>query len=103
MEFRRVLFRSVQDFNNDQITDLATANSSDKNVSVLLGTGDGTLGTANTFKVGAGEEARAGADFDGDGNADRVVTDENKSVYISSGNGDGPFAPPTTISLAPQP
>src|SRR5205085_8107352 len=45
---------AVQDFNNDGIADIASANENDKNVSVFLGNGDGTFGTAHTFSVGAG-------------------------------------------------
>jgi hypothetical protein len=94
---------AVQDLNNDHIADIATANSNDGNVSVLLGTGDGTFGAANSFKVGAGAEAIASADLNGDGNADLVVTDGINSAYVSFGNGDGTFAPATRISLATQP
>ncbi len=93
----------VQDFNNDQVADIATANFNDDNVSVLLGAGDGTFGAANSFKFGAGAEAIASADLNGDGNADLVVTDGIKSVDISLGNGDGTFATATAISLATQP
>ena len=93
----------VQDFNNDQIADLATANSNDNNVSVLLGTGDGTFGSANTFAVGAGAEALASTDLNHDGNADLVVTDGIRSAYVSLGNGDGTFAPATAINLTTQP
>lgn len=94
----------VQDFNNDQVPDLATAaDSSNNNVSVLLGEGDGTFAAANTFKVGSGAEAIASADFNRDGNADLVVTDGNKSANISLGNGDGTFVLATAIPLATQP
>ncbi len=93
----------VQDFNGDHIADMATANPNGHNFSVLLGQGDGTFGSANTFAVGAGAEAVASADLNGDGKADLVVTDGIKSAYISLGNGDGTFASATAISLATQP
>ena len=93
----------VADFNNDQIADIATANLNDGNVSLLLGTGDGGFAAANTFKVGSGAAAIASADLNGDGNADLVVTDGDKSVNVSLGNGDGSFGPATGFSLATQP
>src|SRR5436305_10828759 len=63
----------VQDFNNDGIADIVTANSSDKNVSVFLNNGDGTFAPANTFSVGAGAIELASADLNRDGKADLVV------------------------------
>ena len=37
----------VQDFNNDGIADIASANENNKNVSVFLGNDDGTFASAN--------------------------------------------------------
>src|SRR4030095_8742079 len=70
----------VQDFNNDGVSDIASANSNDQNISVFLGNPDGTFGTANTFSVGAGAAEVASADLNNDGNADLVVTDEIQSA-----------------------
>src|SRR6267142_2534439 len=64
---------TVQDFNNDGKADVATANTGDKNVSVLLGNGNGGFLPANTFAVGTAVDKIAGGDLDGDGNADLVV------------------------------
>ncbi len=89
----------VQDFNNDQIADLATANQNGKNVSVLLGNPDGTFGPTNSFAVGSGASEIASGDFNGDGNNDLVVTDGSSSAYISLGNGAGAFAAATKIAL----
>ena len=89
----------VQDFNNDQIADIATANSNDGDVSVLLGNPDGTFGPTNTFAVGAGAKGIASGDFNGDGKNDLVVTDGGTFAYISLGNGDGTFAHATAIKL----
>jgi hypothetical protein len=89
----------VQDFNNDEIADLATANANDSNVSVLLGQANGTFGPANALAVGTGAKAIASGDFNADGDNDLVVTDGVQSVYISLGNGDGTFAPASRIAL----
>ena len=40
------------DFNGDGLTDLVTANRIFDNVSVLLGNGDGTFGTQQTYAAG---------------------------------------------------
>ena len=89
----------AQDFNNDGVSDIASANSSDQTISVFLNNGNGTFGPANTFAVGAGAAEIASADLNGDGNADLVVTDSIESAYVLLGNGDGTFGSPATISL----
>lgn len=89
----------VQDFNNDGITDIASANGNDQNISVFLGNPDGTFGMANTFRVGAGAIEIASADLNNDGNADLVVTDGIRSTHVVLGNGDGSFGPPSSIRL----
>lgn len=89
----------VQDFNNDGVSDIVSANGNDQNISVFLGNPDGTFGQANTFSVGAGAAEVASADLNGDGNADLVVTDDIQSAYVVLGNGDGTFGRSSTISL----
>jgi FG-GAP-like repeat len=93
----------VQDFNNDGIADIASANETNKNVSVFLGTGDGTFGPANTFRVEAGAMEIASADLNSDGNADLVVTGGIASACVALGNGDGTFGSCSRIQLGNQP
>jgi FG-GAP-like repeat len=90
----------VQDFNNDGIADIASANGT---VSVFLGNSDGTFGSATTFPVGPGATEIASADLNGDGNADLVVTDDRHTANVVLGHGDGTFGRASTIQLDGQP
>jgi FG-GAP-like repeat/Secretion system C-terminal sorting domain/SprB repeat len=80
------------DFNNDGLIDIATANYTGDNISVLLGITQDSLGNEVLYTAGDGCFDIATADFNDDGNLDLVatnVTDDNISVFI--GNGDGTF------------
>jgi hypothetical protein len=82
---------AVGDFNRDGIPDLAVANFSDT-VSVLLGKGDGTFGSAANYAVGSGPESVAVGDLNRDGIPDLVVANAfSNTVSVLLGNGDGTF------------
>jgi hypothetical protein len=64
-------------------------------VKVVLGNGDGTFGTGQSFRVGSGHtgpSAVASADLDTDGREDLVVSNSaSDDVSVMLGNGDGTF------------
>jgi hypothetical protein len=108
---------ALGDFNNDGNLDLVTVQP---DVNVLLGKGDGTFGTLNSFKLGHGEAARdvAVGDFNGDGKLDLAISGETMRtqsgptkkgglpvstiqdyVHVFLGQGDGSFVAKTTTAL----
>ena len=85
---------AVGDFNGDGIPDLATANRSSYNVTILLGNGSGGFAPAPGSPVAAGTypQAVAVGDFNGDGIQDlAVVNNGSYDVTILLGNGSGGF------------
>lgn len=79
------------DFNGDGIKDLATANGGSNNVSIFLGAGTGSFGTATNFSVGTGPYVVISADFDGDSILDLAACNgasNNVSVLLGTGTGD---------------
>ena len=100
------------DFNNDGRLDLATADSGDNAVSVLLGNGDGTFQLPTTSAAGDGPRSLAVGDFNNDGNLDLAMVndyaisyygnpdpDPSNGVSVMLGNGDGSFQAPSNVPL----
>ena len=89
------------DFNHDLIPDLAVANQTDNNITVLLGDGKGNFTAPLTgptmnglFPVGVNPSAIATGDFNNDGKPDLAVAninDKRVSVTILLGDGAGGF------------
>ncbi len=78
---------AVGDFNGDGALDLAVANQTDNNVSVVLGNGDGSFQEARSFGVGLNPFSVAVGDFNGDGLPDLAVANNgsnNVSVLINN-------------------
>jgi hypothetical protein len=84
------------DFNGDARLDLAVVNCDSSNVSVLLGSADGTFQSALTSATGAGPKFLAVGDFDEDGKLDLATANIN-DVSVLLGNGNGTFQPPNNI------
>ena len=81
-------------FNADDNLDLAVANFNFHTVSILLGNGDGTFGTATDFSAGETPDSVAVGLFNADDNLDLAVANFNTdTVTILLGNGEGRFVP----------
>jgi hypothetical protein len=103
---------AVADFNGDGVQDLVTANGqfANNSVSVLIGNGDGTFGTAHVFTAGQSPVGVAVGDFNGDGVPDAVVADSGAflgptgRISVLLGNGDGTLlAAPDLVVNGPGP
>ncbi|MCE9527114.1 MAG: FG-GAP-like repeat-containing protein [Planctomycetales bacterium] len=90
------------DFNGDGFLDLAVANYSSSNVSVLLGNGSGGFGAKTDFSTGGSPRSLAVGDVSGDGKIDLVTANAGGDVSVLRGNGAGSFAPPDSILLPDQ-
>ena len=95
---------ALGDFNGDGKQDLAVANQSSGNVSILLGNGNGSFGAATNFAAGFGSISVAAGDFNGDGKQDLAVANANSNnVSILLGNGNGSFGSPINIPVGSNP
>ncbi|MBX2968400.1 MAG: VCBS repeat-containing protein [Cyclobacteriaceae bacterium] len=92
---------AVGDFNKDGNLDVVTCSQTNAEISLLLGSGDGNLGTATSFATGETPRGVAVGDFNNDGNPDVIVscTGTLRQVYIFLGSGDGNFAAPVIIDV----
>src|SRR5258708_1569130 len=89
-----VRHRSVTaDLDGDGIVDLAIVNRGSRDVSVLLGLGDGAFGNEMRFPVGiADPDTLVVGDFSGNGHLDLAgISLESHEVFVLRGKGDGTF------------
>jgi hypothetical protein len=89
--------------NGKPILDLAVANSSSNDISILLGNGDGTFQPQKRFAAGTNVLGMTAADLRGDGRLDLVLVDRSNEVSILLGNGDGTFQPEKRYAVGDYP
>jgi Ca2+-binding RTX toxin-like protein len=94
---------ATADFNGDGKLDLVTHNDDSKDVSVLLGNGDGSFETQSIFAVnGTAGYSIAIADFNGDSKPDLATANydsDSVSVLLGNGDGDGSFETQQTFGV----
>ncbi|MFJ3908916.1 FG-GAP-like repeat-containing protein [Streptomyces vinaceus] len=91
---------AVGDFDEDGKPDLATSNANTNNVSVVLGNGDGTFGTAaqSALGGGTGPQAISTADLDGDGHLDLITLNSSAgTLSVLPGDGLGGFGAASSV------
>jgi hypothetical protein len=84
---------AIADVNWDGNRDLVVTNGAESDFSVFLGKGNGTfLAPTTEYAIGGSPSAKPVlADFIGDGDVDVIVSDNQSSVVLAPGNGDGTF------------
>jgi Flp pilus assembly secretin CpaC len=98
---------TTADFNSDGHTDLLVANRNSNNVGLLLGStaGDGTFQAATTIATGAAPVSVVSAlfhDATTSSHVDFAVANQNdNSISVFQGNGDGTFVTPATVLQLP--
>src|SRR5580658_362862 len=79
------------DFNGDGKLDIAVANSSGNNISVLFGDGKGTFNPPVNYSDSRGPGFILASDLKGDGKLDLVVANYESGVSVFLNNGTGTF------------
>ena len=92
----------VADFNNDNQSDIAIANAGTNNIGILLGFGNGTFATQQTYTTlpKSNPSSIAVADFNHDYQLDIVVANNGTgNVGLLLGYGNGTFRAQTTFPI----
>jgi hypothetical protein len=100
---------AVADLNGDGIPDIVATtfeSSTDGNVSILFGNGDGSFQAPVVYPLGVNSGSVAVADVNGDGFPDIVTANSSNdggTISVLLGNGDGTFQRPAFFDVSPDP
>lgn len=82
---------TISDLNSDGYPDLATVNGKGKSISVVLGKDGGGYQAPQDYAIPNTSYSIAASDLDGDGHPDLVNSNEEGTMSVRLGNGDGTF------------
>lgn len=89
----------INDFNNDNRSDIAVGSGDGDSIGIFLSNGIGTFSEQLKYNIASGPYALDTDDFNGDGIADIVTANYNSNdTTILFGNGDGTFRKYKTFS-----
>ena len=92
------MFVTVADLDGHGVPDIVVVNPVSNTISVHLGNGNGTFGQQTYLGTGASPYAVTAGDFNGDGKADLVSTNGDRTLSVHLGIGGGSFAPHTEVA-----
>jgi hypothetical protein len=92
---------AIGDVNSDGDPDVIVTSAAESDVVVFIGQGNGLLLSATPgFATGGSPTTRPTlADFNGDGDLDFVISDNQSSLVLALGNGDGTFQDATVTDI----
>jgi hypothetical protein len=95
---------AIADVNRDGKGDALLTDTSNGQITISLGSGDGSFAAPRAVKTGGQPQGVAAADVSGDGIADLLVVDQmGGRLLVFLGKGDGDFTPGQTLPTGSAP
>ena len=91
------------DFDNNGNVDIVVANGANNSISVLMGAGDGSFGTATTYAMSGDARSITSGNFNADEFPDLAIANASDGVSIFIGTGTGAFGAATNYAAGTDP